>query len=108
MMMAVNVSASSVRMDMLTAPVATLATKKVGNMLRLIAASKYDLGGVELQRGRDVGVHSLKHAPYIWRRNASCAVASPKMLLNSWRTVATSVASHQWGINRQAKLGTDV
>ncbi len=47
--MAVGVPASSVRMEMLTAPVARFATMKTGNMFKLIAAKICDIGRFKLQ-----------------------------------------------------------
>ena len=47
-MTAFEVSASSVRMERLIAPVARFATMKTGNMLKLIADKICDLDGVEL------------------------------------------------------------
>lgn len=50
--MAVGVSASSVRMEMLTAPVARFATMKTGNIFKLIAAKICDIGHFKLQEER--------------------------------------------------------
>lgn len=52
---AVGVSASSVRMDMLTAPVARFATMKTGNRFKLIAAKICDTGRFKLQSARNDG-----------------------------------------------------
>lgn len=45
---AVGVSASSVRMEMLIAPVARFAAMNTGNMLKLIAAKICDVGRLKL------------------------------------------------------------
>lgn len=58
--MAVAVSASSVRMKMLTAPVARFAAMNTGNMFKLIAAKICDIGRWKLPderaQGRVAGV----------------------------------------------------
>lgn len=46
--MAVGMSASSVRMEMLIAPVARFAAMKTGNMFKLMAAKICDIGRVKL------------------------------------------------------------
>lgn len=46
--MAVGVSASSVRMEMLIAPVARFAAMKTGNMFELIAVKICDIGRFKL------------------------------------------------------------
>lgn len=113
--MAVGMSASSVRMEMLIAPVARFAAMKTGNMFKLMAAKICDIGRVKLPDkqaqdtcGRSVVLDVQVARVLQGRLGCTVAIQNKKYAMREMRKVCMYVPTEKYPGQEQGKSQQNV